>query len=111
MSHLPSLRALETLEAVVRTGNIVSAADDLCVTPGAVTQLVAGLTEAGLVVQARDPGDGRRRVLALAQEWAERVAGFEGEVVRQLAPRFDALDDAEVATLAGLLHRTAGAPS
>lgn len=83
----------------------------LGVTPGAVTQLVAGLTEAGLVVQARDPGDGRRRVLALAQEWAERVAGFEGEVVRQLAPRFDALDDAEVATLAGLLHRTTGAPS
>lgn len=83
----------------------------LGVTPGAVTQLVAGLTGAGLVVQERDPADGRRRVLVLAPEWAERVAGFEREVVRQLAPRFDALDDAEVESLAGLLHRTTGTSS
>lgn len=46
MSHLPSLRALETLEAVVRTGNIVSAADDLCVTPGAVSKQLAQLQAA-----------------------------------------------------------------
>ena len=83
----------------------------LGVTAGAVTQLVAGLTAAGLVDQERDPADGRRRVLALAPEWADRVAGFEREVVRQLSPRFDALDDAEVEVLADLLRRTTAVPS
>lgn len=83
----------------------------LGVTPGAVTQLVAGLTAVGLVSQERDPTDGRRRVLVLAPDWAERVAGFEREVVRQLAPRFDALDDTEIESLAALLHRTTGTPS
>lgn len=83
----------------------------LGVTPGAITQLVAGLTAVGLVDQERDPTDGRRRVLGLAPEWAERVAGFEREVVRQLAPHFDALDDTEIASLAALLLRTTGTPS
>ena len=85
-------------------------ATKLGVTPGAVTQLVAGLTSAGLVHQGRDPADGRRRVLVLAVEWEERVAEFEREVLRQLAPRFDALDDAEMETLADLLHRTIRIP-
>lgn len=83
----------------------------LGVTPGAVTQLVAGLTQTGLVVQQRDPSDGRRRVLELAPAWAERITGFEQEMARHLAPRFDTLDDAEVASLAALLHRTTGASS
>ena len=83
----------------------------LGVTPGAVTQLVAGLTAAGLVDQERDPTDGRRRVLVLRPEWAERIAGFEREVVRQLAHRFDALDDTEIEALATLLHRTIGTPA
>lgn len=46
MSHLPSLRALSTLEAVVRTGNIVAAADELRVTPGAVSKQLGQLQEA-----------------------------------------------------------------
>ncbi|POR55554.1 LysR family transcriptional regulator [Bosea psychrotolerans] len=45
MSHLPSLRALATLEAVVRTGNIVAAADELCVTPGAISKQLGQLQE------------------------------------------------------------------
>lgn len=105
---------LEALFIVVHSEEPVTPgvlAARLGVTPGAVTQLVAGLAASGLVAQRRDPGDGRRRVLVLTPEWAERVAGFEREVSRQLAPRFDALDDAEVALLGDLLHRTTGAPS
>ncbi len=41
--HLPSLRALSVLEAVVRTGNVVAAADDLRVTPGAVSKQLVQL--------------------------------------------------------------------
>lgn len=41
--HRPSLRALSALEAVVRTGNIVAAADDLGVTPGAVSKQLTQL--------------------------------------------------------------------
>ncbi|PTM40063.1 LysR substrate-binding domain-containing protein [Bosea sp. 124] len=46
MSHIPSLRALATFEAVVRTGNIVAAADELCVTPGAVSKQLGQLQDA-----------------------------------------------------------------
>jgi LysR family glycine cleavage system transcriptional activator len=41
--HLPSLRALSALEAVVRTGTVVAAADDLGVTAGAVSKQLAQL--------------------------------------------------------------------
>jgi DNA-binding MarR family transcriptional regulator len=83
-------------------------AEALGVTRGAVTQLVAGLVSAGLVEQRTDPADARRRVLALSAASSDRVAAFEQDVVRRLAPRFDRLDDAELETLAGLLARTRG---
>ena len=46
MTQLPSLRALSTLEAVVRTGNIIAAAKELCVTPGAVSKQLNHLQQA-----------------------------------------------------------------
>ncbi len=90
-------------ESPLSPGGLAAA---LGVTPGAVTQLVAGLIEAGLVEQERDPADARRRVLVLSAGSRTRVAAFEREVVRELAPRFDGLDDAELETLAELLART-----
>lgn len=45
-SHLPSFRALAALEAVVRHRNIVKAANELGVTPGAVSKQLAGLEAA-----------------------------------------------------------------
>ncbi|MCA0294809.1 MAG: MarR family transcriptional regulator [Actinobacteria bacterium] len=81
-------------------------AAELGVTPGAVTQLVAGLVAAGLVEQQRDEADARRRVLALTAGSRARVQSFELDVVRELAPRFADLDEAELETLAGLLART-----
>lgn len=80
----------------------------LGVTPGAVTQLVAGLAALGLVQQERDPGDGRRRFLRLSPRSRARVDEFEQGVVRRLAPRFDALDDAELNTLAELMGKMDG---
>ena len=81
-------------------------ASRLDITPGAVTQLVSGLLAAGLVEQHTDPTDARRRVLRLAPAWQDRVAGFEQDLVREVAPRFDALADDELRTLADLLART-----
>lgn len=80
-------------------------AEALGVTRGAVTQLVAGLLAAGLVEQRSDARDARRRTLHLTAQSRTRVDGFEQEIVRELSPRFDALDDAELDTLVGLLAR------
>lgn len=71
MSQMPSLRALATLEAVVRTGNIVAAADDLCVTPGAVSKQLGQLQEA-LAVPLFEKGH-RLRPTPLAMELAQAV--------------------------------------
>lgn len=57
-------------------------ASELGVTPGAVTQLVAGLVATGLVEQQRDGADARRRVLALTAGSRARVDSFEHDVVR-----------------------------
>ncbi|AQX14965.1 MULTISPECIES: MarR family winged helix-turn-helix transcriptional regulator [Tessaracoccus] len=78
----------------------------LGVTAGAVTQLVAGLSDLGLVRQDRDTVDGRRRLLVLEPTAQQQVAGFEQAIINELSPRFDGLSDAELATLTGLLART-----
>ncbi len=83
-------------------------AESLQVTPGAVTQLMVGLTDAGLVVYQRDPDDARRRVLELSAVSRARVEAFEQDAIRHLAPRFDGLDDNEVRTLARVLARIKG---
>lgn len=90
-------------EVPVTPGGLAAA---LGVTPGAVTQLVAGLVAAGLVEQERDPADARRRVLVLSAGSRTRVAGFEREVVRDLEPRFADLDEPELEILVSLLART-----
>jgi LysR family glycine cleavage system transcriptional activator len=76
MSHLPSLRALSTLEAVVRTGNIVAAADELCVTPGAVSKQL-GLLQEAIDEPLFEKGH-RLRPTALALELAQAIgAGLQ----------------------------------
>lgn len=85
-------------------------ARELKVTPGAVTQLVAGLVESGLLEPTRDPLDARRRVLSLTEGSRIKVERFEQEVVGELAGRFDTLDDDELDTLIRLLARTRETP-
>lgn len=84
-----------------------AAASVLGVTRGAVTQLVDGLRAAGLVESVPNPRDHRSRILQLTGAERRRVADYEAGVVRRLMPGFDALDDADVHTLAGLLRRVA----
>lgn len=83
-----------------------SLARELRLTPGAVTQLLDGLRQAGLVDQQPDPLDARCRVLTLTPNAGQQVTEFEDGMVNALAGQFSDLDDAELATLAGLLERT-----
>lgn len=81
----------------------------LQITPGAVTQLVARLRDAGLVVSTRHPDDSRSVLVALTEAAREHVSAFESSVLDESLPLFDALSDVELATLAALLNR-AGQP-
>ena len=78
----------------------------LGVTGGAVTQLLAGLIDAGLVVQEPDPDDRRRRILVLSPNSYARVAGFERALSLSMAERFSALTDAELKTMVRMLSKT-----
>lgn len=83
-------------------------ARSLRVTPGAVTQLVAGLLDAGLVEQRRDPLDARRRVLELSADARARVDRAARAITAGLAPRFADLDDSDLHVLVKLLNATRG---
>jgi len=80
----------------------------LGVTPGAVTQLVDALRAEGLVETSTHPDDARSRVIRLSAEARDQVAAFELHAVARMLPRFDSLDDDELASLARLLRRTQG---
>ena len=82
-----------------------TAALKLGITRGAVTQLVEPLRTAGLVESAPHPQDGRSRLLRLTASARDRVATYEEGVVARLAPKFDPLDDRDIAALADLLDR------
>ncbi|MGC4154900.1 MAG: MarR family transcriptional regulator [Propionicimonas sp.] len=83
-----------------------SVADALGLTAGAVTQLVDGLRQQGLVTTGTNPDDARSRVLTLTDRAAAQLATFENEVIASLSPRFGDLTDTELAELAQLLART-----
>lgn len=81
-------------------------ARELTLTRGAVTQLLDGLRQAGLVNQQPHPSDARARVLTLTAVAGSQVDEFERRMVADLASEFSDLDDAELATLGHLLART-----
>lgn len=87
MSHLPSLRALATFEAVVRTGNIVAAADELCVTPGAVSKQLGQVQEA--IDEPLFEKGHRLRPTVLATELAQAI----GAGLQQIRVGWEAASD------------------
>ena len=77
MNRLPPLRALQAFDAVVRNKNVVSAAESLHVTPGAVSQQIR-LLENFLGVALFDRESTGLRPTALGQLYHAHVArGFE----------------------------------
>ena len=45
MTALPSLRTLQAFEAAARTGSFVAAAEELAISPAAISQLIATLED------------------------------------------------------------------
>lgn len=84
-------------------------AEELDVTPGAVTQLVERLRADGILEQHPHPDDARSRIVRLTADAAREVAAYEGAVIEVVAPAFAALDDDELARLAELLARAVDA--
>jgi len=104
--HRLSRNQLDTLFVLAHSPEPVTAghlADALSVTPGAVTQLVAGLRDAGLVQTVTSEADARVRVIRLTEPARDHVEQFERDAVRRMAARFDGLDANELRELARVL--------
>ena len=77
----------------------------LQITPGGVTQLVTRLRDVELVVSTRHPDDSRSVILTLTEAARVHVAEIESSVLDTSLPLFNSLSDAELITLAALMHR------
>lgn len=76
--HVPSLRALQAFEAVVRCGGVSLAADELGVTHGAVSKQIAGL-EQSIGRRLFERGSGALRPTREARDFARELStGFGG---------------------------------
>lgn len=76
----------------------------LQVTSGAVSQVVDSLQQGGWVTVQVNPADRRGRIIRLTDDARREVNAFQQDYFAALAPRFDALNTAEVAELDRLLH-------
>jgi DNA-binding MarR family transcriptional regulator len=74
------------------------------ITAGAVTQLLAKLREAGLVVATASPTDSRSITLDLTAAARLELAGLEERAVQQSLPHFERLTTAELDSLLALLR-------
>ena len=98
---------LETLFLIAHRDNVTPGllASSMRITAGAVTQLLAKLREAGLVVATPTPTDSRSITLALTGSAQQELTVFEARAVEQSLPHFERLTAAELDMLSGLLRR------
>lgn len=82
----------------------------LGISASAVTQLVDGLVEAGILSRSSDPDDHRRTRIALTDHGATLYALFDQARLAQAEALFQNLDDDEVRTLAELLSKATTEP-
>ncbi len=105
-SHLEMLFLIAHRESVT-PGLLASA---MRISAGAVTQLLAKLREADLVVATPTPSDSRSITLALTGQAQQELAEFEARAVEQAMPQFERLTTADLNRLAALLRTIAGRP-
>ncbi len=100
---------MDALFLLARSGALSAGAiaKALRITPGAVSQLLAGLHELGLVVSTPHESDARSRMITLSLEAKRTVEAFEAEAAQRATPLFEELSDDEVRQLAQLVRRLA----
>ena len=103
-SHLEMLFLIAHRDSVT-PGLLASA---MRISAGAVTQLLAKLREADLVVATPTPSDSRSITLALTDEAQRELAEFEARAVEQALPQFAGLTTADLGRLAELLRSIVG---
>ena len=98
---------LEALFLIAHRDNVTPGllASSMRITAGAVTQLLAKLREAGLVVATPTPTDSRSITLALTGSAQQELTVFEARAVEQSLPHFERFTAAELDMLSGLLRR------
>ena len=79
-------------------------ARELGVDPAAVTRLVAGLEELGLVTREEDERDGRRRPVVLTSAGRDFVVSMHAQLHEREAALEASLDEASVATAMQVLQ-------
>ncbi|MEX0616468.1 MAG: MarR family transcriptional regulator [Candidatus Woykebacteria bacterium] len=80
-------------------------ADSLCVTPGAITQIVDGAVKGGMVTRMEDPADRRFQKIKLSDKAKSKIEGFKKNYFEKLEPRFSSLSDGEISQLSNLLAK------
>ncbi|HUR63709.1 MAG TPA: MarR family transcriptional regulator [Candidatus Thermoplasmatota archaeon] len=99
---IPQFRFLSIL-AKETDRSLGDIAEDLGVSPPALSKLVDGLVERSLVARAADASDRRRLSLAITPAGQRLVAGFRAQLEEGLAQRLAALPARSQASLAAAL--------
>lgn len=76
----------------------------LQVTSGAITQIIDGLVEKGLVKRLENDEDRRVQHLTLTKKAHQSFTTFKREYYHAMLPMFDALTEAEIIQLTTLLN-------
>lgn len=92
-------RALGALERMgdLRIGELARQART---TQPGMTRLAAQLEEQGLLIRGSDPADSRATVASITPAGADALAGWKSQLRDTLAPRFEGLDEDDLAALA-----------
>ncbi|MCA1811897.1 MAG: MarR family transcriptional regulator [Halobacteriales archaeon] len=100
---MPQFRFLNLLAKETDRG-LGDIAEDLGVSPPALSKLVDGLVERGLVARSADASDRRRLSLATTPSGAKLVAGFRAQLEEGLAQRLAALPARSQASIVAALR-------
>lgn len=106
--HPTDFRALSSIYQAERGGTPFTAkalAQELELSPAAITYVVERLVNSGHVRRERDPADGRRVILRYAEPGRRVAAGFFGPLGIAHAEALEGFDEAELEAAARVLEQ------
>lgn len=81
-----------------KTTNVKDMAHSMSISPSAITQLVDGLVDTGLVTRREDPVDRRTTQLSLSSKGKKHLQLIKKKKMESLISIFEVLSDTELAT-------------